>query len=305
MLCNYGCGREAKFFFKNGKGCCSSNISGCDIFRNIKSEKLKNRVRTEEHCENISKGRLGIEPWNKGKKDCFAEDTLKQLSKSHTGKKYSIETNKKKGRKGILNSRFGVKLSKDQIELIRFNTTIAMKDPERRRKLREANIGRVSSEESRKKISEKLKGRIPWNKGLTKETDSRLMKSSEKQKNSEFMKIHKEWMLNGGAAYMNSFIKNPSKQELKLKEIVKELYPNCEPQYPVFNYALDIALIEDKIAIEYDGWYHFDCQEHIDYFKNRQERIENEGWKFVRYTMFQKFPTKEQVENDINNVKGD
>ena len=28
-LCDYGCGQEAKYFFKNGKKCCSEYIFGC------------------------------------------------------------------------------------------------------------------------------------------------------------------------------------------------------------------------------------------------------------------------------------
>lgn len=106
-------------------------------------------------------------------------------------------------------------------------------------------------------------------------------------------------MLNGGAARIIKFITNPSKPEVMLRDIVKELYPNCEFQYQVFNYALDVAIPEYKIAIEYDGWYHFDCQENIDYHIKRQEKIEEEGWKFIRYNIFSKFPSKEQIYNDI------
>lgn len=90
-------------------------------------------------------------------------------------------------------------------------------------------------------------------------------------------KNHKEWMMNGGAAHMNKFIKNPSKPEVMLRDMVKQLYPNCEPQYKVFNYSIDVVLVENKIAIEYDGWHHFNCQESIDYHNFRQKRIENEG----------------------------
>jgi len=33
-LCDYGCGQEAKYFFKNGKKCCSKNHRSCPIIRN-------------------------------------------------------------------------------------------------------------------------------------------------------------------------------------------------------------------------------------------------------------------------------
>jgi len=38
MLCDYGCGQEAKYQFKNGKWCCSKNVSQCS--------EIKNKIRT-------------------------------------------------------------------------------------------------------------------------------------------------------------------------------------------------------------------------------------------------------------------
>lgn len=48
------------------------------------------------------------------------------------------------------------------------------------------------SEETKKKISESLTGRTPWNKGLTKETDKRLAKSGETWKNNRKNKHQNE-----------------------------------------------------------------------------------------------------------------
>ena len=31
----------------------------------------------------------------------------------------------------------------------------------------------------------------------------------------------------------------------------------------------------------------------------KEEKIEEEGWKFIRYNIFSKFPSKEQIYNDI------
>jgi len=115
----------------------------------------------------------------------------------------------------------------------------------------------------------------------------------------EKVEEQRQLMLNGWSSYMNSKIKNPSKSELKLRGIVKEFYPNCKAPYPILNYVVDIALVEEKIAIEYDGWYHFNCQESIDYHNMRQKKIEQEGWKFVRYNIFKKFPSSEKVKNNI------
>jgi very-short-patch-repair endonuclease len=96
-------------------------------------------------------------------------------------------------------------------------------------------------------------------------------------------------MINGKALKMLKCIKNPSAQEVMLRDIILELYPNADPQHQVFNYSIDIALIEYKIAIEFDGWYHFDCEQSIERHKKRQKKIEDKGWKFIRYNIFHKF----------------
>jgi len=41
QLCEYGCGREAHFPFKNGKWCCSSNMAKCPAIRKRNSTKIK------------------------------------------------------------------------------------------------------------------------------------------------------------------------------------------------------------------------------------------------------------------------
>lgn len=43
MLCNYGCGREAKFQFKNGKWCCEKMWQRCPVYRRKVSEQCKGR----------------------------------------------------------------------------------------------------------------------------------------------------------------------------------------------------------------------------------------------------------------------
>ena len=104
---------------------------------------------------------------------------------------------------------------------------------------------------------------------------------------------------------MHFLIKNPSKQELKLRQIIKELYPESEPTYQVLNYDIDIAIPSKKVAIEYDGWYHFCDQNAINYHNKRQKEIEKEGWKFVRYNIFQTFPLKEEIQKDITKAVGE
>ena len=179
---------------------------------------------------------------------------------------------------------------------------------ETRKKKSEYNKGKKPSDLCLQKAAESRRGSIPWNKGKiigphTQEWKDKISKKLKGNCSKENREKYRQFMLSGHAVYMNKCIKNPSKPELILREMIMELYPNCEFQYKVLNYALDVAIPEYKIAIEYDGWFHFDCQEHIDYHKNRQSEIENEGWKFIKYNIFQKFPTIEQIENDIKDIK--
>ena len=109
-------------------------------------------------------------------------------------------------------------------------------------------------------------------------------------------------MLSGHAIKMIRSIKKISKNELKLRTIIQDLYSNCQFQYKVLNYSIDVAIPEHRIAIEYDGYYHFNSKENIDYHNIRQQKIELEGWKFLRYNIFQPFPNKEQINKDLNSL---
>jgi len=198
----------------------------------------------------------------------------------------------------------------------------------------EKNESKLNSKERNIKISKSLKnkkfskeriknlsishiGQIPWNKNKRGcFSDETLKKMSNTQKllrqdpnsywNSSLFELEKEKIrnkcLNGHAIVMLKAQKNPSKPEVMLRDMVKELYPSCEFQFGILNYAIDVAIPEYKIAIEFDGWFHFDSEEHKQYHKLRQEKIEKEGWKFLRYTIFDKFPNIEKLKEDINRI---
>lgn len=96
-----------------------------------------------------------------------------------------------------------------------------------------------------------------------------------------------------------------SKQQLKICEILKELYDNCELNYPYSRLSLDcyININDCKIDVEYDGWYwHKNKQE---YDRKRDEFLKNNGYKILRIKAMHKVPTKEQLQNAIDYlVKG-
>jgi len=205
-ICEYGCGREAKFQMKNGKFCCSKWYASCPSFIN-KVKEIENRGKF------------------------------------------------KKGQK------------------------IHSKEEKEKRKQRMLN-------------------------GLAKYIRSKRGPVTEKEKEEK-----RKMMLDGQAAWMNKFQQNPSKEELKLREICQKLLPYIELGYPVFrvgkgkrSYNIDIAIPKLELAIEFDGYFHFCDQEHIEYHNRRQKEIEEDGWKFLRYNIFQKFPTLEQVKEDIQRI---
>ena len=87
IVCSYGCGKEAKYFFKNGKSCCEKSINSCENKRKKDSETKKNKFKgitywkLPEHMRN-----LPLIPWNKGKSGIYSEEHRKKISDSLKGR---------------------------------------------------------------------------------------------------------------------------------------------------------------------------------------------------------------------------
>lgn len=105
---------------------------------------------------------------------------------------------------------------------------------------------------------------------------------------------HIEWMKNGGAAYCNKFIINPSKPQVELYNICQQIFPYVILNYPCLNYSIDIAVPSLNLAIEYDGSYWHSDKEY-DY--ERQRKLEEEGWIFLRFV--DKIPTIEELKSEL------
>jgi len=154
---------------------------------------------------------------------------------------------------------------------------------ESKRKIGNTKIGKPRDENTRKKLSE-------FRKGKTYEDLYGIEKAKIQRE------IKRQWMLNGKSSYVNSFNKSPSKPQVEIFKIVKNLFPSAILNYPCLNYSIDIAIPDLKIAIESDGsWYHQNLENDL----IRQKNIENEGWKFIKYTIYDKFPSIEQLKEDI------
>jgi hypothetical protein len=142
-LCDYGCGKEARFLlkFKNSeKWCCSEKYSACKS--NIKTWNKGLTKETDERVKKYSINKIGLSSWNKGLTK-ETDERVKKISLSNIGKKIS--------------SNHRLKISK------------SLK-------------GKSKTEDHIKKLSESLKGKIGWNNGLTKETSNSLMIVSKKLK---------------------------------------------------------------------------------------------------------------------------
>jgi group I intron endonuclease len=118
------------------------------------------------------KGGLGVP-------NCFSEESKQKISNSNKGKKtwlgkkHSEESKEKIRQKtnvsGSCNPFFGKKHSTESKKLISqksaWNRGISLSESHKEN-IGKSHIGLSPSEETRNKIGKKLKGRIPWNKGL-------------------------------------------------------------------------------------------------------------------------------------------
>jgi len=195
-ICDYGCGQEAKYFFKNGKKCCAKNISKCEGIIN----KLKNRKVSDETRKKQSYSLKGRDVWNKNKN--ISEDHKLKIGLGNKNKIVSDETRKRisestKGRQ----TRLGVKLL----------------------------------EETKKKISESNKGKIPWNLGIKHSYETRK-KIGIKSKNRKVSIETRERMKISKLGEKNHMYGKKLSNEQKLKLIESNQYSikDIKEKYPLF-----------------------------------------------------------------------
>ena len=152
QLCEYGCGKEAKYQFKNGKWCCSKSWNSCSF--NRKNMRISH-LGQKPSKETILKRKLSRQGYK------HSEETKKKIGLKHKGKTISIEH-----RKQISIANTGIVRSKEFREKLSKANKGKIISEETKRKMSKAQLGKKHSKETIKKLRESHLGQVGWNKGL-------------------------------------------------------------------------------------------------------------------------------------------
>jgi very-short-patch-repair endonuclease len=225
------------------------------------SKSHKGKPLSKEHKMNISKGLVGKNygfkkgriPWNKGKR-CIA------ISKGLMGRKYTKETKMKMSL---------IKIGKH----ISPNTEFKKgKKSQNKGKTFEELYGKEKAKELKEKHSLSLTGKIPWNKGLTKENCEWAKNSSirmKKRHNNEVFVLPMK----------------DSSIEVKIQNYLKQLgieFFTHQYMHIEHGYKCDILIPSLNLVIECDGdyWHKYPIGKEIDHIRT-SELIEK-GFKVLR-----------------------
>ena len=116
--------------------------------------------------------------------------------------------------------------------------------------------------------------------------------------------LQKEEFLNKAMSTRCENMTNPtSKPQLKLSCILLQMYGNCEIEVPCDKCSLDCVILIDnqKIDVEYDGWYwHQDTNRD----RRRDNFVKSKGYKILRVKGNREdlMPTQEQIDIAISQL---
>lgn len=171
------------------------------------------------------------------------------------------------------------------------------------------------------------KGHIPWNKGLTKETDERIKKRSETL-SKKFKSGELKGSMSGKHLSLESrkkisksvskyYKENPDKVPYLINHSSKISYPeqyfidlfnkeNIDLKYhlQISLYELDFYNEDLKIDVEIDGEQHFRNEKSIIRDDRRNKYLENLGWHIfrIRWSEYKKM-NEEEKHNKIEELK--
>lgn len=166
------------------------------------------------------------------------------------------------------------------------------------------------------------KGMVPWNKGLTKETNESVAKAgktlSENYANGKFIpsqkgKLHteeekrkisesrKKYLLEHPEKVpyvLNHHSKGDSYPEKYFKEVFNNAEINYNQNYYSNGYFLDFAWPNIKIYIEIDGEQHYVDHRIVEHDKIRTQRLHDLGWRLLTRIRWSEFQRLEQSEKE-------
>lgn len=110
----------------------------------------------------------------------------------------------------------------------------------------------------------------------------------------EYYPLTDEHRIKTNETYFKNGTIKTSKQQFKLYEDLKEIYGECELNYPLGKYSLDCMIKVDGVLIdvEYDGWY-WHQDENKD--NERDKFVISNGYKVFRIKGGLKNPSKKQI----------
>jgi very-short-patch-repair endonuclease len=142
---------------------------------------------------------------------------------------------------------------------------------------------------------------IPWNKGLTNETDERVKRGSSRMsfaltgKKREALSIeHKKHISDGmkraqkeGKAWnigMSRWNNQPSYPEIFFMKVIENEFNDKEykREFRFHRFSLDFVWEHRRKCIEIDGKQHEESEEQKKRDKRKDELLVKEGWEFIR-----------------------
>jgi len=216
------------------------------------------KSNVSEYCRSCAAKNRKI--WSKGKK--FSEEHKRKLSESHKGKTSGMKgkEHSDESKRKMSEAHKGLKQDKETID-------------KRINKIREKYPNWFNTEEINLKRSESMKGKnkgnVPWNKGLTKETDERIKKQAERYISEEEHNNRSIAMIKRIKEGKVPKVLFNTKPEREFKKYLNDLGIEFEEQFRLHNRLYDFKI--GNVLIEVDGNY-WHCNPEIYKEPNSQQK---------------------------------
>lgn len=291
-LCEYGCGREAKHQFKNGKWCCEINQSKCpDIKEKMKQTCLKNHgveysLQSAEVREKVKQTCLK----NHGVEYSAQSEEVRRKMKQTCLERYNVE---------FVSQSEVIKDKKKQTCLKNYGVEYPLQNKEIRERGKQTCIEKYGVEYSQQaeEIKDKVKRTCLKKYGVKYVFQSKIIKDKKKRtflkrygvdnysKTDDFKQFARELLINRFEKFGHTPIYNP--KGCNIIEILNNNGFNFQHaenggEYRVIGYFLDGYDVEKNIALEIDEPRHW-WGDHQEKDIRRQQKITEElGCRFVR-----------------------